>query len=152
MKLLLGLVVAVTACTKPAPCPPAPASPRVASLGETFAIASKILGEQRTINVYLPPDYAKGGTFPVLYMPDGGIDEDFPHVVGAVDVSIKNAVRRAQAGDRASLPGHERVRHPRRVGRRAVRGRDVRARAHTVRSLHRGGSERVVERIQGTSD
>ncbi len=91
MKLLLGLLVA---CTKPMPCPPQPASALVASFGETFTIESKILGEPRTINVYLPPDYTKGGTFPVLYMPDGGMDEDFPHVVGAVDVSIKNAVIR----------------------------------------------------------
>ena len=45
------------------------------------------------MNVYLPPDYAKGA-FPVLYMPDGGMNEDFPHVAGAVDVSIKNAVIR----------------------------------------------------------
>jgi predicted alpha/beta superfamily hydrolase len=91
---LLGLLVAITACTRPAQCPPEHASAPVASLGETFTIESKILGEPRTINVYLPPDYAKGGKFPVLYMPDGGMDEDFPHVVGGVDVSIKNAVIR----------------------------------------------------------
>lgn len=63
-------------------------------LGDTLTIDSKILGERRTINVYTPPDYAKGGRFPVLYMPDGGMNEDFPHVVGSVDVSIKNAVIR----------------------------------------------------------
>lgn len=91
---LLGLLVAITACTKPVQCPPERPSAPVASLGETFIFDSKILGEPRTINVYLPPDYTKGGKFPVLYMPDGGMDEDFPHVAGAVDVSIKNAVIR----------------------------------------------------------
>ncbi len=47
------------------------------------------------INVYVPPDYATSQVrYPVLYMLDGGMGEDFPHVVGSVDVSIKNAVIR----------------------------------------------------------
>jgi predicted alpha/beta superfamily hydrolase len=66
-----------------------------AAIGDTLTLESKILGEKRTINVYLPPDYAKStDRYPVLYMPDGGMAEDFPHVVGSVDVSIKNAVIR----------------------------------------------------------
>jgi predicted alpha/beta superfamily hydrolase len=92
----LVVLLAVSACTKPAQAPP-PKQPTIvdaAVLGQTFTIQSKILGEQRVINVYLPPDYAKSGPLPVLYMPDGGMDEDFPHVVGAVDVSIKNAIIR----------------------------------------------------------
>lgn len=95
MKLLFGLLVALTACTKPAQCPPATtAAPHAATLGQTFTLESKVLGEQRVINVYLPPDYDKGGPLPVMYMPDGGMNEDFPHVVGIIDVSIKNAVIR----------------------------------------------------------
>lgn len=69
----------------------------VASLGETWTIDSRVLGERRVINVYVPPGYATSGTparYPVLYMPDGGMAEDFPHVVGSVDVSIKNEVIR----------------------------------------------------------
>ncbi len=66
-----------------------------AAIGETFTIESKVLGERRVINVYVPPGYAKSAArYPVLYMPDGGLGEDFPHVVGSVDVSIKNAVIR----------------------------------------------------------
>jgi predicted alpha/beta superfamily hydrolase len=54
-----------------------------------------VLGERRVINVYLPPDYRHSlDDYPVLYMPDGGIDEDFPHITGFVDVSIKNQVIR----------------------------------------------------------
>jgi predicted alpha/beta superfamily hydrolase len=71
-----------------------PASVTQAAIGETLTIDSKILGERRTINVYVPPDYAKGERYPVLYMPDGGMKEDFPHVVGSVDVSIKNTIIR----------------------------------------------------------
>src|SRR6185295_19581518 len=88
---LAGLAACVCA---PIPVP-APAGPAVAALGETLAIDSKVLGERRVINVYVPPDYATSAArYPVLYMPDGGMKEDFPHVVGSVDVSIKNAVIR----------------------------------------------------------
>jgi uncharacterized protein len=98
------LVVALlAACSGPSAPPPvtvprqpAPAGERTPlAIGETFRLPSKVLGETRVINVYVPPDYAAGATrYPVLYMPDGGIAEDFPHVVGAVDVSIKNGVIR----------------------------------------------------------
>lgn len=64
-------------------------------LGETLALDSKLLDERRVINVYVPPGYATSqARYPVLYMLDGGMGEDFPHVVGSVDVSIKNAVIR----------------------------------------------------------
>ncbi|HEV7670549.1 MAG TPA: alpha/beta hydrolase-fold protein [Thermoanaerobaculia bacterium] len=64
--------------------------------GETFTIPSKILGETRRINVYLPPVYeeSKDARFPVLYMPDGGMGEDFLHVAGLVQVSVGNATMR----------------------------------------------------------
>lgn len=91
----LVLVVTAVACT-PAPRPvAAPPSTAVAALGETLTLESKILGEKRVINVYVPPDYATSSErYPVLYMPDGGMKEDFPHVVGSVDVSIKNGIIR----------------------------------------------------------
>jgi predicted alpha/beta superfamily hydrolase len=93
MQRLLALVAA--ACTPAPRCPPVKAAPAVAALGPTLTIDSKILGELRVINVYLPPDYATSATrYPVLYMPDGGMMEDFPHVAGTVDVSIKNSVIR----------------------------------------------------------
>ena len=43
---------------------------------------SAALGETRRINVYAPPGYAANAAarFPVLYLPDGGLEEDFPHV------------------------------------------------------------------------
>jgi predicted alpha/beta superfamily hydrolase len=93
----LFVVAAAAACMHaeapppPQATPPGSAAPLV--VGETFSMESKILGERRVINVYLPPRYRQGvDRFPVLYMPDGGIDEDFPHVMGAIDVSIKNEV------------------------------------------------------------
>jgi len=66
------------------------------AIGETFTIASKILGEVRRINVYAPPGYAESPALsvPVLYMPDGGVAEDFLHVAGLVQVSVGNGTMR----------------------------------------------------------
>ncbi len=65
-------------------------------IGDTFTIESKVLGETRRINVYLPPGYAEAADkrFPVLYMPDGGMAEDFLHVAGLVQVSVGNGTMR----------------------------------------------------------
>jgi uncharacterized protein len=65
-------------------------------IGETFAIESKVLGEKRRINVYMPPGYAESGDLrlPVLYMPDGGLAEDFLHIAGLVQVSVGNGTMR----------------------------------------------------------
>jgi predicted alpha/beta superfamily hydrolase len=65
-------------------------------IGETFTLQSKVLNETRRINVYLPPGYADAPDkrFPVLYMPDGGLAEDFLHVAGLVQVSVGNGTMR----------------------------------------------------------
>jgi predicted alpha/beta superfamily hydrolase len=72
----------------------APAQPLV--MGETFRISSSILGEQRVINVYVPPAFgdAAAAALPVIYMPDGGIQEDFLHVAGLVQVSVGSGTMR----------------------------------------------------------
>jgi predicted alpha/beta superfamily hydrolase len=64
--------------------------------GETFTINSKILSETRRINVYVPPGYQESAEtrLPVLYMPDGGMAEDFLHVAGLVQVSVGNGTMR----------------------------------------------------------
>ncbi|MEH6536591.1 MAG: alpha/beta hydrolase-fold protein [Psychroserpens sp.] len=56
------------------------------SIGETTSIKSKILDENRVINVYLPNSYAQDSlkTYPVIYLLDGSIDEDFIHIAGLV--------------------------------------------------------------------
>ena len=54
---------------------------------DTLMLPSRVLGEVRRINVHTPARYVASDTarFPVLYMPDGGLDEDFSHVVNTVD-------------------------------------------------------------------
>ena len=52
---------------------------------ESLKISSKILKEDRVINIWTPPNYDKGtDRYPVLYMPDGGIKEDFPHIANTL--------------------------------------------------------------------
>lgn len=64
-------------------------------IGQTFRIDSKILGETRRINVYLPAGYEKPGErMPVMVMPDGGIGEDFLHVAGLIEVLAGNGSMR----------------------------------------------------------
>jgi predicted alpha/beta superfamily hydrolase len=65
-------------------------------IGDTITMDSKALGETRHINVYLPPGYgeAENSHVPVLYMPDGGMAEDFLHIAGLVQISVTNGTMR----------------------------------------------------------
>ena len=57
---------------------------------DTFTIASKIVNENRVINVWIPEAYAKEGKpLPVMYMADGGVKEDFPHIANTFAKLIK---------------------------------------------------------------
>jgi uncharacterized protein len=55
-------------------------------LGHSVQLFSPELGENRVLNIYLPDGYREGDTtrYPVVYLLDGGMDEDFIHVVGLV--------------------------------------------------------------------
>ena len=83
MAILALLAGHVRAQNAPPPGDPVP-------VHDTLTIASRALGENRLINVHTPPGYSatSGARWPVLYMPDGGMDEDFPHVVKTVDSLI----------------------------------------------------------------
>jgi predicted alpha/beta superfamily hydrolase len=65
-------------------------------IGESLDLPSKVLQETRHINVYLPDAYhAETKTsLPVVYMPDGGLAEDFLHIAGLIQVSIANGTMR----------------------------------------------------------
>jgi predicted alpha/beta superfamily hydrolase len=56
------------------------------TIGESFTLASSILEQERIINVYLPESYQKDTEkkYPVIYLLDGSLDEDFIHVAGLV--------------------------------------------------------------------
>jgi predicted alpha/beta superfamily hydrolase len=76
VSILLGLALAVAQ--------PQTVTPQPITLGVSHSITSRPLGEQRTINVVLPPSYAREPkrVYPVLYLIDGGVDQDLLHVAG----------------------------------------------------------------------
>jgi len=83
-RLLLALVLAAGAGLSPAAARTQTAvveTPIV--IGQSYALRSAIMGAAREINVWLPPGYADSGkTYPVLYVLDGGQDQDFHHISG----------------------------------------------------------------------
>ncbi len=56
------------------------------SIGEKVEIQSEILKENRILNIYLPNGYSKDSIkeYPVIYLFDGSMDEDFIHISGLV--------------------------------------------------------------------
>ncbi|MEM0518524.1 alpha/beta hydrolase [Aequorivita flava] len=56
------------------------------SIGETVSFHSKVLNENRILNIYLPNSYSVDASkkYPVIYLLDGSIDEDFLHIAGLV--------------------------------------------------------------------
>ncbi len=82
------LLPAATAQSNPA------ADPLV--IGQTFVMHSTVLDEDRRINVYRPAtaNLDEPSPLPVLYMPDGGMAEDFLHIAGLLQVSVGNGTMR----------------------------------------------------------
>ncbi|HIC32171.1 MAG TPA: alpha/beta hydrolase [Flavobacteriaceae bacterium] len=56
------------------------------SIGKTITVNSKILNENRKLNIYLPATYQADSlkTYPVIYLLDGSKNEDFIHISGIV--------------------------------------------------------------------
>ena len=97
--MILGVALLAAVATPAAAQPgghPVVSDAAPLAIGETFTIRSRVLGETRRINVYVPPAFTgdSAPALPVLYMPDGGIGEDFLHVAGILQVSIGNGTMR----------------------------------------------------------
>lgn len=56
---------------------------------QSVVLDSAVMKEQRRINVYLPSTLQEERRYPVIYMPDGGLAEDFPHVANTIDAAIR---------------------------------------------------------------
>lgn len=56
------------------------------SIGETIELHSNTLNEKRKLNIYLPQSYSEktDKRYPVIYVLDGGLNQDFLHIVGLV--------------------------------------------------------------------
>lgn len=81
--LILGILLCISCKIKKAIEDPIPHH-------QTINLSSKVLGETRVINVWVPEGYEKNtDSLPVIYMLDGGIKEDFPHVANTLNELIK---------------------------------------------------------------
>jgi hypothetical protein len=57
------------------------------SIGTSYVLPSAILNGDREINIHLPASYSdtkEERSYPVLYVLDGGVDQDFTHIAGLV--------------------------------------------------------------------
>jgi len=82
------------------------------NIGVSNIVHSKILNEDRTINVYFPEDYNSKDTiqYPVIYVLDGGMDEDFVHISGLVRFNTQPWVARFPRSIVVGIEGNTRRR------------------------------------------
>ncbi len=83
--ILVGCAQPATDTSTPAPKPES--EPLI--IGQTYHLPSKILGMDRRITVRLPEGWmgyndGEARDYPVLYVIDGGPQQDFPHLAGIV--------------------------------------------------------------------
>jgi predicted alpha/beta superfamily hydrolase len=82
--LFLALAIGVSAPS--AAQTSAPGEP--VTIAVSYTLPSTVLNQSRRINVYLPPGYGTSGQrYPVLYLLDGGIEEDFLHIAGIASLA-----------------------------------------------------------------
>ena len=85
--ILAAFATAAVLLTSPAAAQPGTAAAAAGEpivLGTSHEIASAALKAKRRVNVRLPASYAasKDRRYPVLYVLDGGVEQDFPHMAG----------------------------------------------------------------------
>ncbi len=72
-----------------------PGAGEAIQFGTSYVLESKLLSEKRRINILLPASYGTGDQrYPVLYLIDGGVKEDWFHIAGLVQLGDMNGVTR----------------------------------------------------------
>ena len=73
-------------------------SPVPYTIGVVETLHSTVLGEDRILNIHLPPGYAADTVvnYPVIFLLDGSTDEDFLHVVGGLQFASYPWIQWAQ--------------------------------------------------------
>jgi predicted alpha/beta superfamily hydrolase len=61
-------------------------------IGQKVTMTSKVLKEKRILNIYLPQDYDKTKSYPVMYILDGSMNKDFLHLVGLQQFLICHSI------------------------------------------------------------
>lgn len=88
------------------------------ALGTSYQLHSAVLDDDRELNVWLPTGYEKSqDRYPVVYLLDGGLDQDFVHIAGLgnlaslswtygpmIVVGVQTKNRRAELTARPSDP------------------------------------------------
>lgn len=131
MRLIAALMLAVSsagcATTMPDAPPPSIVTAAPIVIGEALTLDSGVMGASRAYNVRLPDGYEAGETaYPVVYLLDGGLAQDFVHIAGlmqyadlsgafrpAILVGVETVDRRAELTaassdpkERADFPTH----------------------------------------------
>ncbi len=87
---MIRKILAATAILALIPLPaqaedlPQAAEAKTIAQGKSYLLASTIMDEDREINIWLPPGYDENSDnrYNVLYLIDGGTEQDFPHIAG----------------------------------------------------------------------
>ncbi|MEQ1929982.1 MAG: alpha/beta hydrolase-fold protein [Parvularculaceae bacterium] len=83
MRLAAIVLLTLAACASAPEAPPAADAASPIVIGESWTMMSAALGEARPFNVFLPPGYSAGEKrYPVVYLLDGGLAQDFQHIAG----------------------------------------------------------------------
>lgn len=80
--MILAALLSVAAAAAPAVAEPDSPTPII--LGQSYRLQSRALGPGRIVNIVLPDSYGEDSNrrYPVLYLIDGGIDQDLIHISG----------------------------------------------------------------------
>ncbi len=84
--------------TRTEPTQPATVAQEPISFGTRYKLPSAVYGMDREINIYVPeiPEWGQGyfdTPLHVLYVVDGGVDQDFFHIAGLSNLTLINAER-----------------------------------------------------------
>ncbi len=86
LSLALGGLVAAPSFAQVASAraPSAVSQPQPLIMGEVHTIQSRVMGQDRRLVVRVPAEYATAPDrrYPVVYVIDGGPEQDFPHLAG----------------------------------------------------------------------
>jgi uncharacterized protein len=83
--VLAGFLALLAACTAPLSAAAQDRTTGVKSIniGISYTLDSAVLGDKREINIWAPPGIEEGrAPGAVVYLVDGGLDQDFRHIVG----------------------------------------------------------------------
>lgn len=87
-RVVAALLFALVALPSFAETPAPKEDGRPIVIGRSYTLASKVLGDVRRVNVWLPDHYGEAGkSFPVVVLLDGGEKEDFHHITALAQIT-----------------------------------------------------------------